>query len=43
MIGSQAGPAAGGVKGVGQELAAVIVFSRGRHVDVASDSLGHQN
>lgn len=43
MIGPQAGPAAGGVKGVGQELAAVIVFSRGRHVDVAGNSLGRQH
>lgn len=35
MTGPQARAAAVGVKGVGLELAAVIVLSRGRHADPA--------
>ena len=38
MIWPQAGATAGGVKGIGLELTAVIVLSGGRHVDPA-DSL----
>lgn len=39
MIRPQAGAAAGGVKGVGLELTAIIVHSRGRHVDPAESAL----
>lgn len=35
----QAGAAAGGVKGVGLELVAVVVLSRGRHVEPAESLL----
>lgn len=39
MIRPQAGAAAGGVEGVGPELTAVVVLSRGRHVDPADSPL----
>lgn len=35
----QAGAAAGGIKGVGLELVAVVVLSRGRHVNPAESPL----
>lgn len=39
MIRPQAAAAAGRVKGVGLELTAVIVLSRGRHVDAPESAL----
>lgn len=42
MIRPQAAAAAGRVKGVGLELAAVIVLSRGRHVDPAESALSSE-